>query len=67
MDKANPQGGGRGLRTAPSKRLRQEDDAMLIAAGFKPVDQGDSLVWVKEDGIYYGRVAALQVTRRRDS
>jgi hypothetical protein len=73
MDTANPPGGGRRVRTAPSKRLRQEEaarqeeDARLIAAGFKPVDQGDRLLWVKGDGIYYyGRVAALQAVKREE-
>jgi hypothetical protein len=32
---------------------------MLTAAGFKPVDR-DYLLWVKGDGVYYGREAALQ-------
>jgi hypothetical protein len=32
---------------------------MLTAAGFKPVDR-DYLLWVKGDGVYYGRGAALQ-------
>jgi hypothetical protein len=62
MDTANPQGGGRRVRTAPSERLRQEEDAMLIAAGFKPVG---GLVWVKGDGIYYGRGAALQGVKQK--
>jgi hypothetical protein len=64
MDTVNPQGGGRQVRTATAKRLRQEEDALLIAAGFKPVDQESRLVWVKGDGIYYGRVAALQEVKR---
>jgi hypothetical protein len=69
MDTANPQGGGRRARTVPSKRLRreeaarQEEDALLIAAGFKPVDQGGRILWVKGDGVYYGRVAALQAVK----
>jgi hypothetical protein len=53
------QGGGRRVRTAPAERLRQEEDAMLTAAGFKPVDR-DYLLWVKGDGVYYGRGAARQ-------
>jgi hypothetical protein len=65
MDTANPQGGGRRVRTAPSERLRQEEDALLIAAGYKPVAGGDRLVWVKADGVYYGRQAALQVEKRK--
>ncbi len=65
MDTANPQGGGRRSRTAPSKRLQQEEDALLIAMGYKPVDRGDRLLWVKGDGVYYGRQAALQVEKRK--
>ena len=64
MDTANPQGDKRRLRTAPSERLRQEEDALLIAAGFKPVAGGDRLLWVKEDGTYYGREAALQSVKQ---
>ena len=58
------QGGGRRVRTAPAERLRQEEDAVLTAAGFKPVDR-DYLLWVKGDGVYYGRQAALQVEKRK--
>ncbi len=65
MDTANPQGGGRRVRRAPSERLRQEEDAMLIAAGFKPVNRVSGLVWVKGDGIYYGREAALQAVKQK--
>jgi hypothetical protein len=52
-----------GFRTPPSGRLRQEEDAMLTAAGFKPVDLRNSVLWVKEDGVYYGRKAALQAVK----
>ncbi len=48
------------FRTAPPERYRQEEDAMLIAAGFKPVHRVNSRLWVKGDGLYYGREAALQ-------
>ena len=64
MDTANPQGGGRRVRTAPSNWLRQEEDALLITAGFKPVDRGDPLLWVKGAGSYYSRVAALQSVKQ---
>jgi hypothetical protein len=65
MDTANPQGGGRRVRTVPAERLRQEEDALLIAMEYKPVDGGERLLWVKADGIYYGREAALQVEKRK--
>ncbi len=65
MDTADPQGGGRRVRTAPSERLRQEEDAMLIAAGFKPVHRTNSRLWVKGDGVYYGREAALQSVKQK--
>jgi hypothetical protein len=65
MDTVNPQGGGRRVRTAPSKRLRQEEDALLIAAGFEPVDRRTRLLWVNEAGVTYGREAALQVVKRK--
>jgi hypothetical protein len=38
---------------------------MLIAAGFKPVDPRNGRLWVKEDGIYYGREAALQGVKQK--
>jgi hypothetical protein len=65
MDTANPQGGGRRVRTARSERLQQEEDALLIATGYKPVDPVNSLLWVKGDGVCYGRQAALQVEKRK--
>jgi hypothetical protein len=36
----NLQRGGRRVRTAPSERLRQEEDALLIAMRYKPVAGG---------------------------
>jgi hypothetical protein len=60
----NPQGGGRRVRTTPPERLRQAEDALLIAAGFKPVDRRNSLLWVDGDGVCYGREAALQGVKR---
>jgi hypothetical protein len=54
-----------GFRTPPSGRLRRQENARLIAAGFKPVDQGERLLWVKGDGVCYGREAALQVVKRK--
>jgi hypothetical protein len=54
-----------GFRTAPPEQYRQEEDAMLIAAGFKTVDPRNGRLWVKEDGIYYGREAALQAVNRK--
>ncbi len=65
MDTANPQGGGRRVRTAPSKRPPQEEDALLIFAGFKPVDWGNRLLWVNREGVCYGRQAALQAVKRK--
>jgi hypothetical protein len=65
MDTANPQGGGRRVRTAPSEQLQQEEDALLIAGGYEPVDLVNHLLWVKGDGVYYGRQAALQVEKRK--
>jgi hypothetical protein len=65
MDTANLQGSGRRVRTAPSKRLQQEEDALLIATGYKPVDLENHLLWVKGDGVCYGRQAALQVVKRK--
>ena len=65
MDTANPQGGGRRVRTVPAERLRQEEDALLIAMGYKPVDGEDRLLWVKGDGVYYGREAALQSVKQK--
>ena len=65
MDTVNPPGGGRRVRTAPAKRLQQEEDAMLIAAGFKPVHRVNSFLWVKGDGVYYGREAALQAVKQK--
>jgi hypothetical protein len=47
-----------------SERLWQEEDAMLIAAGFKPMHRVNSRLWVKGDGVYYGREAALQAVKR---
>jgi hypothetical protein len=38
---------------------------MLIAAGFKPVDRVSGLLWVKGDGVYYGREAALQGVKQK--
>ena len=61
----NLQRGGRRVRTAPSERLRQEEDALLIAMRYKPVAGGGRLLWVKGDGVYYGRQAALQVEKRK--
>ena len=61
----NLQRDGRRVRTAPSERLRQEEDALLIAMRYKPVEGGDRLLWVKGDGVYYGRQAALQVEKRK--
>jgi hypothetical protein len=54
-----------GFRTTPAERLRQEEDAMLIAAGFKPVDPRNGRLWVKGDGVYYGREAALQGVKQK--
>ena len=65
MDTANPQGGGRRVRTSPPERLRQAEDALLICAGFKPVARRNSLLWVNGDGVCYGRKAALQVVERK--
>jgi hypothetical protein len=38
---------------------------MLIAAGFKPVHRVNSFLWVKGDGVYYGREAALQAVKQK--
>jgi hypothetical protein len=54
-----------GVRTVPDERLRQEEDALLIAAGYKPVDRRNGLLWVNGDGVCYGRQAALQVVKRK--
>jgi hypothetical protein len=63
----NPQGGGgRRVRTAPPERLRQEEDALLIGAGFKPMDRRNSLLWVNGDAVCYGREAALQAVKREE-
>ena len=42
-------------------KLRERDDAALEAAGFEQVG---AVLWAKE-GVYYGRVAALQKTGPR--
>ena len=66
MDTAkSPQGGGRRVRTPPDERRRQQEDDLLIFAGFKPVDPVDCLLWVKGDGVCYGRQAALQAVMRK--
>ena len=41
---------------------RHKEDVMLVAAGFKPEDEGGDL-W-RRDGVSYGREAALQCAWR---
>jgi hypothetical protein len=59
-------GEGEAKTRAPGglERFRGEEDALLLENGFEPAGSDD--LWVKER-VCYGRVAALQVTRRRDS
>jgi hypothetical protein len=49
--------------TDKQKELREEENVLLLANGFEPVESND-LLWVKER-VCYGREAALQVARRR--
>jgi hypothetical protein len=48
-------------RQIQEKRLREEEDALLLEDGFEPVESG--LLWLKEC-VYYGREAALQEARK---
>ncbi len=53
----------REARTGPKggfERLREEENAVLVEAGFEPAG---SDLWEK-DGVCYGREAALQYARR---
>ena len=45
------------------KKLRKEEDSLLLEEGFKSVES-NALLWVK-DSVCYGREAALQQVARR--
>jgi hypothetical protein len=49
--------------TDGSKKVREEENALLLEDGFK-LAGSDDLLWVKEC-VCYGREAALQAARRR--
>ena len=52
---ATRRGGG---ATKEALAQRHKEDVVLVAAGFKPEDEGGDL-W-RRDGVSYGREAALQ-------
>ena len=50
------------MRESAKKKIEQEN-RVLLAAGFQPEDEGKNVLW-RKNGMWFGRTAALQPAMR---
>jgi hypothetical protein len=50
------------MRESAKKKIEQEN-RVLLAAGFQPEDEGKNVLW-RKNGMWFGRTAALQTAMR---